>query len=105
MTVHLAELAGALEEIRPRLRGHAGDITVAEEQPGVLSVDFQGACDSCPAMAVTFAGLVRTKLLAVTGVEEVRAPQVHASGRSLNRIAAMLGATQVAPSHHQLPPT
>ncbi|MEJ7635747.1 NifU family protein [Aeromicrobium sp.] len=87
----LEELERALETIRPRLRGHAGDMTAEIAAPGVVAVTFEGACETCPAMAVTYAGLVRTELLAVAGVQTVKASQVHASGRSLNRIAKALG--------------
>lgn len=88
-----AALERALVEIRPRLRGHAGDMSVQVEAGGEVSVHFEGACESCPAMAVTFAGLVRTTLLDVAGVTAIHAPQVHASPRALNRIAVALGAT------------
>lgn len=70
-------------------------MTVHEPTPGVVEVHFEGACESCPAMAVTFAGLVRTRLLAVDGVTRVDAPQVHASPVTLNRIARKLGGTVV----------
>jgi Fe-S cluster biogenesis protein NfuA len=89
-----ADLARAIEQIRPRVRGHAGDITVHVDH-GVAAVHFEGACESCPAMAVTYAGLVRSTLLEVDGISAVEAPQVHASPRALNRIAVALGATVV----------
>ncbi|WP_448005565.1 NifU family protein [Agromyces bauzanensis] len=92
-TIDPVALERALVEIRPRLRGHAGDMSVQAEEGGKVSVHFEGACESCPAMAVTFAGLVRTTLLDVEGVTSVDAPQVHASPRALNRIAVALGAT------------
>jgi hypothetical protein len=44
---------------------------------------------------VTYAGLVRTTLLGVPGVRRVESPQVHASPRTLNRIAIMLGGCTV----------
>ena len=56
---------------------------------------FTGVCGTCPSIAVTYAGLVRTTLLDVPGVHRVVADQVHASPRSLNRIAKMLSATLV----------
>jgi Fe-S cluster biogenesis protein NfuA len=98
MSIEQAALQSALSDVRPRLRGHAGDMTAREVRPGVVGVEFEGACECCPAMAVTFAGLVRTRLLQVPGVDAVEAPQVNASPRSLNRIARMLGATEVAAS-------
>jgi Fe-S cluster biogenesis protein NfuA len=85
----------ALAEIRPRLRGHAGDMRAELDEDGTVHVHFEGACETCPSIAVTYAGLVRTTLLGVPGVRRVDAEQVHASARSLNRIAVMLGARPV----------
>jgi Fe-S cluster biogenesis protein NfuA len=89
------DLEAALFAIRPRLRGHAGDMTASVGDDGTVAVHFEGACESCPAMAVTYAGLVRTTLLGVPGVRRVEADQVHASARTLNRIAVALGARVV----------
>ncbi|GGF36240.1 NifU family protein [Subtercola lobariae] len=92
MTVDRNELASAIEFIRPRLRGHAGDMDVqVDDDEGVVEVTFWGACESCPAMAVTYAGLVSTALEKVPGVTEVRAEQVHASPRALLSIRRRLG--------------
>jgi len=88
--VDQAELAYALNMVRPLLKGHGGDLEVTEVDEGVLCVTFRGVCESCPAIAVTFAGLVRTHLLNVDGVREVRTDQVHASPQALDRIAAAL---------------
>ena len=85
------QLAAAVERIRPRVRGHAGDLAVKVEGDDHVEVEFFAVCESCPAMAVTFAGLVRTTLLEVPGVARVTAPQVHASDRALDRIASSLG--------------
>ncbi len=65
------------------------------DDDGTVHVSFAGVCETCPSIAVTYAGLVRTTLLDVPGVHRVVADQVHASPRSLNRIAKMLGATLV----------
>ncbi|WP_291049699.1 NifU family protein [Herbiconiux sp.] len=92
MTVDRAALEQALEFIRPRLRGHAGDMDVqVDDEQGVVEVTFWGACESCPAMAVTYAGLVSTTLEKVPGVTLVRAEQVHASPRALLGIRRRLG--------------
>lgn len=88
-------LDDALAEIRPRLRGHAGDMRAELDENGTAHVRFEGACATCPSIAVTYAGLVRTTLLGVPGVHRVNAEQVHASARSLNRVAALLGAREV----------
>ncbi|MGO4807167.1 NifU family protein [Arthrobacter sp. 2MCAF15] len=87
------DLQEALAYIRPLLKGHSGDLTIASVEDGVVTVDFHNACHSCPAISVTFAGLVRSRLLQVDGVKDVRSGQVHASRRALDRIAATLGSS------------
>ncbi|WP_123027983.1 NifU family protein [Mycolicibacterium stellerae] len=88
-------LDDALRVIRPRLRGHAGDMRAELDDDGTVHVQFDGVCQTCPSIAVTYAGLVRTTLLEVPGVRRVVADQVHASARTLDRIAGMLGARRV----------
>lgn len=103
--VHEEDLLEALSEIRPLLRGHAGDLTIDSVSEGVVTVQFHNACQSCPAISVTFAGLVRSRLMQVTGVREVRSGQVHASAKALDRIAVTLGAGRRFPRNpaNQLP--
>ncbi|AFR27753.1 NifU family protein [Arthrobacter sp. Rue61a] len=91
------DLQEALSYIRPLLKGHSGDLTIAAVDDGVVTVDFHNACHSCPAISVTFAGLVRSRLMQVDGVKDVRSSQVHASRRALDRIAATLG----GPAHYR----
>lgn len=108
------DLLEALSFIRPLLMGHSGDLTIASVEEGVVTVDFHNACQSCPAISVTFAGLVRSRLMQVDGVTDVRSGQVHASKKALDRIAASLGtvrhygrdAAPTAPLHlsRQAPP-
>ncbi|WP_129785543.1 NifU family protein [Promicromonospora panici] len=92
------ELSEALRAIRPRLRGHAGDMDVQVDEQGDVVVRFLGACESCPAMAVTYAGLVQTVLESVSGVHGVRAPQVHASPEVLAGIRRRLGVRAPRPA-------
>ncbi len=89
------DLRLALLAIEPMLVGHGGGLEITGIEGGVVSVSFLGACESCPAIAVTYAGLVRTYLLQVQGVSEVRTDQVHASAKALDRIARALGAPPV----------
>jgi Fe-S cluster biogenesis protein NfuA len=106
--VHEEDLFEALSEIRPLLKGHAGDLTVDSVSEGVVTVQFHNACQSCPAISVTFAGLVRSRFMQVAGVKEVRSAQVHASAKALDRIAATLGAGRHFPrnptAHERLLP-
>lgn len=44
----------ALEGIRPMLASHGGDVELVKVKPPVVEVRFIGACDGCPASALTF---------------------------------------------------
>jgi Fe-S cluster biogenesis protein NfuA len=84
-------MAAAMARIRPLILGHGGDIAI-EEAGGVVSVRLFGACRACPNMAMTYVGPVRSFLMEVPGVIEVKCEQVHAGPRALARLAGMLGA-------------
>jgi Fe-S cluster biogenesis protein NfuA len=85
----------ALERVRPLVLGHGGEVEVVGVEEGVVTVAFRGACHACPNLPMTYVGPVRTVLLQVPGVSEVRSQQVHASPRALRRIAVMFGAPPV----------
>lgn len=85
-------LEAAFARIRPLILGHGGDIEIADISPeGVVSVKLVGACKACPNMAMTYVGPIRTYLMEVEGVAEVRCEQVNASVKSLDRLARRLG--------------
>jgi Fe-S cluster biogenesis protein NfuA len=84
-----------LAHVRPLLKGHGGDLTVTGIDNGIVTVAFRGACEACPNITMTYVGPVRTALLQVCGVREVRSPDVHAAPRALARIAKALGAAEV----------
>ncbi len=44
----------ALDTIRPMLASHGGDVELVSVEPPTASVRFLGACDGCPASALTF---------------------------------------------------
>lgn len=44
----------ALETIRPMLDSHGGDVQLISVEPPLAKVKFLGACDGCPASALTF---------------------------------------------------
>lgn len=54
----------ALETIRPMLAGHGGDVELVAVKPPAIEVRFLGACDSCPASALTFHSGVKTAVQA-----------------------------------------
>jgi Fe-S cluster biogenesis protein NfuA/nitrite reductase/ring-hydroxylating ferredoxin subunit len=44
----------ALQGIRPMLASHGGDVELVKVAPPAIEVRFVGACDGCPASALTF---------------------------------------------------
>lgn len=44
----------ALEGVRPMLASHGGDVELVKVAPPSIEVRFTGACDGCPASALTF---------------------------------------------------
>ena len=44
----------ALESIRPMLASHGGDVELVKVTPPAIEVRFLGACNGCPASALTF---------------------------------------------------
>jgi Fe-S cluster biogenesis protein NfuA len=86
-------LEAARDRARPLILGHGGDIELtAVTEEGVVCVALAGACRACPNLAMTFVGPVRSYLMAVPGVLEVRCEQVKAGPRALSRLAGLLHA-------------
>ncbi|MFB9981694.1 NifU family protein [Mesorhizobium newzealandense] len=51
----LSERVGAaLDGVRPMLASHGGDVELVSVRPPAIEVRFVGACDGCPASALTF---------------------------------------------------
>lgn len=48
-----AAVATALEQVRPVVESHGGDIEVASVRDGVVQVRMTGTCDGCPSSAAT----------------------------------------------------
>ena len=89
-------LAAALAQVRPLILGHGGDIEIdGVTADGVVSVRLFGACKACPNIAMTYVGPIRSRLMAVEGVTEVRCDQVKAGPRALSRMARLLGARPI----------
>jgi Fe-S cluster biogenesis protein NfuA len=96
MAIETGKLEVALALVRPLILGHGGDVRIASVDPsGVVEVEFLGACKACPNLPMTYVGPVRSALMAVPGVSAVRCERVHASGRTLERMARLLGAVPV----------
>lgn len=48
-----ARVLGALDEVRPYLRSHGGDVELLGVDGGVAHVRLKGSCHGCPSSAVT----------------------------------------------------
>lgn len=64
----------ALEDIRPMLARHAGDIEFVGAKAGIVQVRFLGTCRGCPLADLTLkAGVEEMLKERVPGVERVEA--------------------------------
>ena len=71
------KILATIEAIRPALQADGGDIVLREvnQDSGVVTVELQGACVSCPASTVTMkAGIERIMKDRVPGVTAVVQP-------------------------------
>jgi len=71
-----AKIAGVIDQIRPMLQSHGGDIELVgfDEKTGVVSVRLQGACQGCPGAAMTLRmGVERHLKEQVPQVQQVQA--------------------------------
>ncbi len=48
-----ARVRGALDEVRPYLETHGGNVALLGVDEGVVRLQLQGSCSGCPASAVT----------------------------------------------------
>ena len=73
----------ALDTIRPMLAGHGGDVELVAVEPPLAEVRFLGACDGCPASALTFYGGVKQAIQdKVPEIREVKQVKGLESGGS-----------------------
>ncbi len=94
----LAERAeAALDKIRPTLAGHGGDVELVSVEPPEAAVRLTGACDGCPASALTFyAGVKKAIQEAMPEIEVVR--QVKGlGGGNATHVTSPFAAGQDAP--------
>ena len=66
----------ALENVRPILAGHGGDVELVRVEPPQVAIRLLGACDNCPASRLTIDAAVKTALQAacpeITEIIQVR---------------------------------
>lgn len=73
-------------DLRPRVQAHGGDMQLEVDDRGVGTVTFRGGCRGCPALPVTFFGLVRKQLLAAGALVDVVCGQVTVSPYARQRL-------------------
>jgi Fe-S cluster biogenesis protein NfuA/nitrite reductase/ring-hydroxylating ferredoxin subunit len=78
-------IARALEDVRPYLGSHGGDVELLELTPeGIVRLRMLGSCDGCPSSAVTLQLAVEGAITAaapeVAGIEIAEAPAETPSG-------------------------
>lgn len=66
-----------LEQVRPQLHSHGGDVALVRIEDGTAFVRLEGACNGCSMSSVTLRNLVETAL--VEGVPSVTAVEVLAA--------------------------
>jgi Fe-S cluster biogenesis protein NfuA/nitrite reductase/ring-hydroxylating ferredoxin subunit len=62
----------ALEGVRPMLASHGGDVELVKVEPPMIEIRLIGACDGCPASALTFqAGIKKAVQQACPEITEI----------------------------------
>jgi nitrite reductase/ring-hydroxylating ferredoxin subunit/Fe-S cluster biogenesis protein NfuA len=68
----MTQATKALNDVRPQLQGHGGDVTLVRIEDGTAYVRLQGACNGCSLSSVTLRNLVEKALVdAVTPITAV----------------------------------
>ena len=75
----------ALEGVRPMLASHGGDVELVKVAPPSIEVRFVGACDGCPASALTFhAGVKKAVETACPEITEILQVKGHGGSGETN---------------------
>lgn len=78
----------ALDGMRHRLHAHGGTVRASSHPGGVVSLNFSGACQGCPALPMTLSAVER-ELERVEGVTRVDCDQVSISPHARRRLRAV----------------
>jgi len=82
--------AAIREHIARFLDSHGGAVASASvTADGDVTLQFDGACRACPAVAATFFSKVAPIVRAVPGFRSVHAPNVNVSEAAVQRILAL----------------
>jgi Fe-S cluster biogenesis protein NfuA len=86
-----ARVRGRLDDVSRLMNAHAGGLELIDlDDNGGVTVKFTGMCVGCPFRPMTMAGTIRPALLAIEGVESVRATGSRISEEAEERLAAAL---------------
>lgn len=78
-------IEAALDSVRPMLASHGGDVELVSIEPPSIGVRFLGACDGCPASALTFhAGVKKAVEDACPEITEINQVRGSRGGESAN---------------------
>ena len=78
----------ALDQVRPALRGHGGDVELLDVRDGVVRLRLQGNCHGCPSSSATMRQTVEEAIVATAPdaiaveVEGMVEEAVQANGRA-----------------------
>jgi Fe-S cluster biogenesis protein NfuA/nitrite reductase/ring-hydroxylating ferredoxin subunit len=81
-----ARVLGALEEVRPYLQSHGGNVELVSLNEGVVRLRLEGSCSGCPSSAATLALAVEDAIRkAAPEIEEIEEEQsgAEAGNRSV----------------------
>jgi Fe-S cluster biogenesis protein NfuA/nitrite reductase/ring-hydroxylating ferredoxin subunit len=77
-------VADALDSVRPYLGSHGGDVSLLEVHDGVVRLQFQGSCKTCPSSSVTLElaveDAVRAAAPEISSIEVIAAEKDPSSG-------------------------
>ena len=85
-----AMVIDALDDVRRRIRAHAGDIEVLSiSAEGEVTLAFTGACTACPSQAMTIGAAVLPVVERIEGVRSVTVQGMTVSTAAMRRIRSM----------------
>ena len=80
----------ALDDVRRRIRAHAGDIEVMSiSEDGDVTLGFSGACAACPSQAMTIGAAVLPVVEKIQGVRTISIRGMTVSTAAMRRIRTM----------------
>ncbi|NIO21603.1 MAG: NifU family protein [Candidatus Aenigmarchaeota archaeon] len=73
--MEIDEVKKVLDEIRPQIKSHGGDVELVEVKDGIVKVSLTGACAGCPMSQMTLQNgiekYLKQKIPAIQKVEAV----------------------------------